>query len=88
MDDFQEQDVDPIQQIEELTAKKEQAQLLLTRYTTQLESLTQERDELVNSLQKEYGTTLDQAHNTLESLKQERDQLLSEAKAALSQIKL
>jgi len=77
-----------LKEIEELQSKKEKAVGLLSRYQTQLETLTNERDELVKRLDSEFNTTVEGAQAVLGKLQTERDSLLEQAKKSLSMIDL
>lgn len=79
---------DALKEIEDLQAKKEKALGLHSRYQTQLETLTNERDELVKRLESEFNTTVEGAAEVLNKLQTERDRLLHDAKKSLSMIEL
>lgn len=81
-------DNEALKEIEELQAKKEKAVGLLSRYQTQLETLTNERDELVKRLGEEFNTTVGDADRVLDKLRSERDALLEQAKKSLNTIDL
>jgi len=77
-----------LDEIKALQAKKDKAQNLLTRYKTQLETLVEDREELIQKISDLYNTTVEGAPEKLEELKSSRDKLLAEAKKALDKITL
>ena len=78
--------MDIVSEIKDIKSKKEQAQTLLTKHRTQLESLTEQRDKLLGELVDDYGTTLDDAPALLDKLSSELDAKLAEAKEILEKI--
>lgn len=75
-----------IDEIKALKVKREQAQTLRTKYTTQLESLINEEQELVRELAEKYNVTPETAKEKLAAMVEKRDVLLAEAKSILSEI--
>lgn len=79
---------DVLKDIKELKAKKAKGETALTKYSTQLESLVEQRDELIKKLKDEYGISPEEVDSHLERLQQERDKLLEEAREKLDKINL
>ena len=88
MFDDHKHDDEALKEIEQLLAKKEKAVGLLSRYQTQLESLTSDREDLIKRLNDDLGTTVEGAELVLSQLREERDSLLSQAKKSLDMIEL
>lgn len=80
--------MNPLEEIKELKAKKAKGETALTKYSTQIESMVEQRDRLVKSLQDEHGISPDELEDYLEKLEQKRDSLLAEAKEKLDKINL
>jgi uncharacterized coiled-coil DUF342 family protein len=80
--------MNPLDEIKELKAKKAKGETALTKYSTQIESMVEQRDRLVKSLQDEHGISPDELESYLEKLEQKRDALLAEAKEKLDKINL
>jgi len=79
---------DVIAEIKELRLKKEKATTAITKFSTQREGLTEERDRLVDTLKEQYGIGPAEVDEKVAELTKERDQLLAEARDKLSKIKL
>lgn len=78
--------MDTLTEIKELKKKKEKAQTLLTKHQTQLEALSEQRDQLVSDLQTVYGVTLETAAAEIDRLSAELDSKLQEARTVLGNI--
>lgn len=88
MSDIEPHNDNTLNEIEQLLAKREQAQILLTRYSTQLEAITSEHENLVKKLETDHGVSVDNIQSAVETLRHQRDELLNQAKSALSKINL
>lgn len=77
-----------IDEIKALKAKKEQAQTLLTKHRTQLESLSEQRDRLIEELQDKYDVTLETADATIAKMSEELQSKLDEARKTLDKIEI
>lgn len=75
-----------LESIKELQKQKEKAQTLLTRYTTQLETLAEEKQKIVEAMKEEFGVSPESAEDELAKLEAKRDKLLEEAKRVLDKI--
>ena len=64
--------MDILDEIKALKAKKEQAHTLLTKHRTQLESLNEQRDRLIDELKDKYGVTLESAESLVIKLSEEQ----------------
>lgn len=80
--------MNPLEEIKELKAKKAKGETALTKYSTQIESMVEQRDRLVKSLQDEHGISPDELDDYLQKLEQKRDALLADAKEKLDKINL
>lgn len=80
--------MDIIAEIKELKKKREQAQMLLTKHRTQLETLTEQREQLITELKDKYGVTVDTASQMVEDLTKSLNSKLAEAKEVLNKIAL
>jgi len=78
--------MDIMDEIKDLKAKKEQAQTLLTKYRTQLETLAEEKATLVKELADKYNATPETAKEKLATMLEKRDELLASAKDILDKI--
>ena len=77
-----------IDEIKEIKEKKERAQVLLTKYRTQLESTVEKRDEYIKQLKDKFNITPEELDAFIETLKGKRDCLLQAAKEKLDKIDL
>jgi len=78
--------MDIMNEIKDLKAKKDQAQTLLTKYKTQLETLAEEKEALVKELADKYGVTPETAKEKLATMLEKRDELLTSARDILDKI--
>jgi chromosome segregation ATPase len=72
--------------IKNLKLKKEEAQTKLTRLATQIESLEEQRTQIVEKLESEFGVSVENVEEELSKLGAERDRLLSKAKEVLDRV--
>lgn len=79
---------DIISEIKELKAKKAKAETAVTKYTTQLETLNDQRDTLIVKLMSDHGIAPEEVDSYIFDLKEKQDKLLNEAKEKLSKINL
>lgn len=78
--------MDIVAEIKELKTKKDAAQQLLTKYTTQLETVVEEKAALINELAEKYGVTPEVAQEKLDKMGAKRDELLAAAKEIFDKI--
>lgn len=77
-----------ITEIKELKAKKAKAETAVTKFSTQLETLREQKKELVAKLLDEHGISPDQIEEYIEELRTKQASLLKEAKEKLDKINL
>ena len=77
-----------IEEIKGLKLKREKAVTAVTKFSTQRETVVEERDKLVEELKTKYGITPEEVESKIVELTAERDKLLDEAREKLSKIKL